>query len=93
MRIIAYTARRADVPTTYPQTSFADSLTLVSHFLLLCDEHLDYDFHRATLRGQRTPFVAQLMDDPLFAACTFEIVPVNYEFIRGGSALLRVAKP
>lgn len=40
------------VPTTYPVTQFADGafdLTLVSHFLFLYDEQLDYDFHRRTL--------------------------------------------
>jgi hypothetical protein len=40
------------IPTTYPITQFADGafdLTLVSHFLFLYDEQLDYDFHRRTL--------------------------------------------
>lgn len=40
------------VTTTYPVTGFADAqfdLALVSHFLFLYDEQLDYDFHRRTL--------------------------------------------
>jgi hypothetical protein len=101
------------VPTTYPQSSFAANqftLTLVSHFLFLYDDHLDYDFHRATLREllritsreirlfplvnlhyRRSPFVQRFMDDPDFAACCFEIVPVDYEFLKGGDEMLVIA--
>ncbi len=38
--------------TNYPESGFADGqfdLALVSHFLFLYDEQLDWDFHRATL--------------------------------------------
>jgi hypothetical protein len=103
------------VPTTYPQNSFGDgqfSLALVSHFLFLYDEQLDYDFHKAvlsellrittdeirivplvSLSTQRSVFVDQLRQDPAFAHCQFEIVPVNYEFIKGGNVMLRIKKP
>lgn len=40
------------IPTSYPNSAFADDqfdLALVSHFLFLYDEQLDYDFHRQTL--------------------------------------------
>jgi hypothetical protein len=40
------------ITTEYPNSSFADGqfdLALVSHFLFLYDEQLDYDFHRKTL--------------------------------------------
>ena len=118
----AYTAFVADyrlqglqryVPTTLPQTDFADNqftLALVSHFLLLYDDHLDDDFHKATLTEllrvtsrevrifplinlhyQRSPIVAQWMADPDFANCTFEVVPVDYEFLKGGNELLRIS--
>ncbi|SET30581.1 hypothetical protein SAMN05660297_02005 [Natronincola peptidivorans] len=36
----------------YPSSSFRDkefSISLVSHFLFMYDEHLDYDFHKRTL--------------------------------------------
>ncbi len=49
---IANTGHDRYVTTTYPQTGFADQqfdLALVSHFLFLYDDHLDYDFHRRTL--------------------------------------------
>jgi len=39
-------------PTFYPKTNFLDkefTLALVSHFLFLYDDLLDYDFHRRTL--------------------------------------------
>lgn len=100
-------------PTTFPQTDFAVdqfTLALASHFLLLYDDHLDYDFHKATLTEllrvtsrevrifplvnlhyQRSPFVARWMNDPDFAHCTFEIVPVDYEFLRGGNEMLRIS--
>ena len=102
------------VPTTYPQSSFAANqftLTLVSHFLFLYDDHLDYDFHQATLREllritsreirlfplvnlhyRRSPFVQRFMDDPDFAACRFEIVNVDYEFLKGGNEMLVIGK-
>ncbi|MBZ0303075.1 MAG: hypothetical protein K8J31_25235, partial [Anaerolineae bacterium] len=105
---------RRYVPAAYPATDFADdqfTLALASHFLLMYDEHLTYDFHQATLkellrvtsrevrlfplinlRYQRSPFVARLMQDPTFAHCTFEIVPVDYEFMKGGSEMLRVIR-
>lgn len=105
---------RRYVPTSYPATGFADNqftLALASHFLLLYDEHLTYDFHQATLkellrvtsrevrlfplinlRYERSPFVARLMQDPTFAHCTFEIVPVDYEFLRGGNEMLRIRR-
>ncbi len=100
------------VPTTLPHSNFADNqftLTLVSHFLFLYDDHLDYDFHRATLKEllritsrelrlfplinlhyQRSPFIQQLMNDPEFTACTFEIVNVDYEFLKGGNEMLKI---
>lgn len=40
------------IPTNYPETAFRDkqfTLTLVSHFLFLYDEHLTYEFHKHTL--------------------------------------------
>jgi hypothetical protein len=40
------------ITTEYPNSGFADGqfdLALVSHFLFLYDEQLDYDFHRRTL--------------------------------------------
>jgi hypothetical protein len=40
------------VPAEFPYSCFMDrefTLTLVSHFLFLYDEHLDYEFHRNTL--------------------------------------------
>jgi len=40
------------IMTEYPNSGFADGqfdLALVSHFLFLYDEQLDYDFHRRTL--------------------------------------------
>ena len=40
------------IPTEFPTSAFADDqfdLALVSHFLFLYDEQLDYDFHRQTL--------------------------------------------
>jgi hypothetical protein len=40
------------ITTEYPTSSFADGqfdLALVSHFLFLYDEQLDYDFHQRTL--------------------------------------------
>jgi hypothetical protein len=98
------------VPTTYPHTTFADnqfSLTLVSHFLFLYDDQIDYAFHQATLRElvrittreirlfplvnlryDRSRFVDRLMVDPAFAACTFNVVTVDYEFMRGGNEML-----
>jgi hypothetical protein len=101
------------VPTTLPQSDFADdqfTLALVSHFLFLYDDHLDYSFHKATLTEllrvtsrevrifplvnlhyQRSPIVQRLMTDPDFAHCTFEIVPVDYEFLKGGNKLLRIS--
>ncbi len=43
-----------------------------------------------SLTALRSAFVEQLMQDPDFSHCTFEIVPVNYEFIKGGNVMLRV---
>ena len=102
------------VPTTYPRSAFKDNqftLTLVSHFLFLYDEHLNYDFHKATiqellritsreirlfplvnLRYQQSRFVTQIINDPDFASHTFEIVRVDYEFLKGGNEMLVICK-
>ncbi len=45
-------------------------------------------FPLVNLAGQRSPFVEQVMHDPDFAGCRFDIVPVDYEFIRGGNEML-----
>lgn len=104
--------QRRYVPTSYPQTTFADNqftLALVSHFLFLYDDQLDYDFHKATLkellritvreirifplvnlRYGRSPFVEQIMSAPDFAAYSFEVVKVDYEFLKGGDEMLVV---
>lgn len=102
------------VTTTYPQTRFADdqfTLALVSHFLFLYDDQLDYAFHKATLkellrvtsreirlfplvnlRYFRSPFVAKVMTDPDFLNLAFEVVPVDYEFLKGGNEMLVIRK-
>ena len=102
------------IPAIYPQSSFAAGqfdVALVSHFLFLYDEQLDYSFHKATLQEllritrreirlvplvnletERSPFVKNLMTDPDFAHCAFELVPVNYQFIKGGNVMLKVSR-
>jgi hypothetical protein len=45
--------RERYVDTAYPRSRFGDkqfTVSLASHFLFLYDEHLDYDFHRETVR-------------------------------------------
>ncbi len=40
------------IATKYPKTRFADkefTISLISHFLFMYDEHLSYEFHRKTL--------------------------------------------
>jgi hypothetical protein len=48
-------------------------------------------FPLVNLHYQRSPVVAQLMTDPDFAHYHFEIVPVDYEFLKGGNELLRIS--
>ena len=45
-------------------------------------------FPLVNLRYFRSPIVEQLMQDPDFAAHTFKIVPVDYEFLKGGDEML-----
>ena len=40
------------IHTNYPESEFADnefSISLISHFLFMYDEHLDYKFHKRTI--------------------------------------------
>lgn len=40
------------IAAEYPKTKFADkefTISLISHFLFMYDEHLDYEFHKKTL--------------------------------------------
>src|SRR3989338_5161870 len=40
------------ITTEYPQTKFSDdefTISLISHFLFMYDEHIDYEFHKKTI--------------------------------------------
>jgi hypothetical protein len=100
------------VPTTLPQSGFetgAFTLTLCSHLLFLYEDHLDYAFHRDTLkellrvtsgevrifpitnlRGERCGYLDLLLEDEAFGAYQFEIVRVNYEFLKNANQMLCV---
>jgi hypothetical protein len=49
-------------------------------------------FPLINLRYARSAFVARLMNDPAFAAHAFDIVPVDYEFLKGGDEMLVIGK-
>ncbi|MCX7749025.1 MAG: hypothetical protein N2645_19370 [Clostridia bacterium] len=98
------------IDTNYPKTHFDENeftLSLVSHFLFLYDEHLDYSFHKAVitelirvtskeirifplinLKGEKSTFITELMEDKDFGNYSFEIRKVDYEFIKNGNEML-----
>lgn len=97
----------------FPKTQFKNNqftISLISHFLFLYDEHLDYEFHKKTiletiritsdeirifptvnLRWERSPFVGKLMEDSEFADYEIKIKKVNYEFVKNGNEMLKIA--
>lgn len=98
------------VNTEYPKNNFKDkqfNIALVSHFLFMYDEYLDYEFHKqvvkeltritskeirifpmVNLRGEKSLFVHKLAEDGDFSKYKFEIVKVDYEFVKGGNEML-----
>lgn len=96
--------------TVYPHSSFQDNqftISLVSHFLFLYDEHLDYEFHKKTilelirissaqvrvfplvnLKGKRSLFVEELLNDLDLNDYNMIIEKVNYEFVKTGNEML-----
>ena len=98
------------VNTEYPRNDFKNkqfSIALISHFLFMYDEHLDYEFHKQTIKeiiritskeirifpivnltGKRSMFVDRLLGDKSFSNHEFEIVKIDYEFVKGGNEML-----
>lgn len=45
-----------------------------------------------TFEAEPSKYLAQIRQEPVFVGCDFEIVPTNFEFLRGSNSYLRIAR-
>lgn len=104
------TASKRYVNTVYPRSEFKDkefTIALVSHFLFMYDEFLDYEFHKqvikeiirvtskeirifpiVNLKGEKSLFAEEIINDKDFKGSDIGIIKVDYEFVNGGDEML-----
>jgi hypothetical protein len=101
---------RRYVPVEYPSTNFLNkqfTISLVSHFLFLYEDKLNYDFHKKTimellritskeirifpivnLKGEKSSFLDNLMQDMDLEYFNITIKKVGYEFMKNGNEMM-----